>query len=74
MIVATIPIWLLLAWYAHEVHKSPWGAEFGSGAMPPPSWYVDAQLVGFLSVVVGIYLLTSDFVRWIIKRPHVATR
>ena len=68
IIVATIPIWLTLAWYWHEVHKSPWGSEFGSVAMPPPSWYTDAGLVGALSVVIGIYLLISDFIRWIFKR------
>ena len=70
IITATIPLWLFLSWYVYEIRKSPWGYEFGSMAMPPPTWFRDAQLFGLLSVAVGMYLLVTNFVRWVVKRKN----
>jgi hypothetical protein len=74
VLASGVPIWLLLVWYVHEVTKSLWGYEFGSVAMPPPTWFRGAQLVALLSLLIGSYLLVADFIRWRIKGSNAAVR
>jgi hypothetical protein len=74
VLASGVPVWLLLAWFDQVVRRAPWGYEFGSVTMPPPTWFQIAGLVASLSLLIGSYLLVADFIRSRMKRSNASAR
>jgi hypothetical protein len=74
VLAAGLPFWIYLVRFITEVRKSAFGYELGSVAFPLPAQFRAARDVAVISLLVGLPLLVTDFIRWIKKSPTDTSR
>jgi hypothetical protein len=74
VLAAGLPFWIYLIRFITEVRKSAFGYELGSVAFPLPTQFRVARGVAMISLLLGLYLLVTDFIKWIKKSPTEPSR
>jgi hypothetical protein len=74
VLAAGVPFWICLIRFIAEIRKSAFGYELGSVAFPLSAQFRAARDVAVISLLVGLSLLVTDFIRWIKKSPSNASR
>jgi hypothetical protein len=77
LIFAAIPAWAYVSWWMH-VNCPPgrWDvcSELGSVAWPTPPSLFAAELVEYVGPLLGLALLSFDFVQWKRSAPRKPER
>src|ERR1700734_1670496 len=64
VLAAGLPFWICLIRFITEVRKSAFGYELGSVAFPLPGQFRVARDIAMISLLLGLYLLVTDFIKW----------
>lgn len=71
-ILAAVPAWAFVWRFVNKARRSPFGYEVGSVVFHFPPFVQAVRLFALLLSLIGLSLLTFDFIRWIRKRRHDA--